>query len=379
MKLACLTWWRNNYGSILQAYALQEAFKDYDDVSYEIICQYGSKIASFSNFKDKVKEIGLLKSIKRVICKFGLKKLRLRTEKLQKFVDENLSVSKRQYDSEHISEANDVYDGFVCGSDQIWNPQLSPVTSMYWLSFAEKNKYKIAYAPSIGVSEVTDEQSKKIRENLSDFVAISCREESGTKLINNILKSDKCTNVLDPTLLVERKVWDNICPANLFNEHYIFAYILRGNKKQRKLIERFAKEKNLKIVTIPFLDTEKIELYDFSFGDIKFWDASPVEFISAIRNADYIFTDSFHCMVFSCLYHKEFFTFPKIGPAQMSRITDLQKLFGMSSRFINEQSSINDINNMEKIDWNLVDKTIAEKRLLSRQYLDKAINSIKIN
>lgn len=89
MKLAGLTWWRNNYGSILQAYALQCALNEVEGIDYEIICQFGKKIASLDNLIDKIKTIGLRKTVKRVIWKFGLPRLRVRNHKIQNFVDKN--------------------------------------------------------------------------------------------------------------------------------------------------------------------------------------------------------------------------------------------------------------------------------------------------
>ena len=76
MKLGGMTWWRYNYGSILQAYALQSELKELGIDDYEIICQYGKKVASISNLKEKIKRIGVRQSLKRIVWKFGLKKLR---------------------------------------------------------------------------------------------------------------------------------------------------------------------------------------------------------------------------------------------------------------------------------------------------------------
>lgn len=373
MKFGGLTWWRNNYGSILQAYALQNTLNEYESIDYEIICQYGKKIASIDNLQDKLKRLGLRKTFQRIFWKFGMKKLRMRAAKIQEFVDLNLKISDRQYNEETIVDSNQIYDGFICGSDQIWNPALTSVEGMYWLGFADKGKIKISYAPSFGVDSVTTEQAEKIRQNLSDYQAISCREESATSVLNQLLGENKCVTVLDPTMMVDRKMWDEICPQRRYQEPYIFVYMLRGNKKQRHIIEALAKKRGLKIVTMPFLDTEKIELYDFKFGDIKFWDASPTDFISVIRYADCVFTDSFHCMVFSCLYHTEFYTFPKIGKAQMNRITGLQKMFEIPSRMIDVGTTYDQLMAMGDIDWEKVDRILNEHRSLSNMYLDNAI------
>ena len=372
MRLAGITWWRNNYGSILQAYALQTVIQQFDNIEYEILCQYGKKIASASNFLDKLKTIGLKDTVKRIFWKFGLPGLKRRNQNIQKFVDEKLHVSIQEYPEDIVQQANTDYDGFICGSDQIWNPKLTELSSMYWLGFAAPDKLKIAYAPSIGVDALTDIEKIQIKKNLSSFQAISCREESGTRLINEILEENRCTTVLDPTLLVDRSIWDSFSEKRWHQEPYIFAYMLRGNKEQRKFIESFAKKKKLKIITMPFLDTEKIELYDFEFGDIKFWDAGPEEFINAIRYAEYVFTDSFHSMVFSCLYHRPFFVFPKIGPAQLNRLVGLQRLLKIDSRMI-ETFSLESLESMKPINWTRVDQILLKEREKSNKYLHDAL------
>lgn len=373
MQLAGITWWRNNYGSILQAYALQQELNSMSGVEYEIINQYGKKIVSADNFIDKLHTIGLKKTMNRVFWKFGFKKLRKRSYKIQNFVDKYLRVSTRQYNQDNIAEANAVYDGFICGSDQIWNPNLTRTDSMYWLTFADKSKLKMSYAPSIGVKELNAEQAKQISENLKNFNAVSCREESGTELINSVLKKDKCVTVLDPTLMVDRSVWDELCTERTYKFKYIFVYMLRGDKAQRKQIEAFAKKKQLTIITMPFLETEHIEWYDMKFGDIKVWDASPDEFINLIRNAEYVFTDSFHSTVFSCLYHKNFFIFQKLGNAQMTRLENLQNMLGIESRVINDTNTIEDIETNKMIDWKAVDSILHKKRVHSQSFLKRAV------
>ena len=78
MKIAGLTWWRNNYGSILQAYALQSYLNSQDDIEYDIVCQFGKKIASIDNLKDKIKRLGFCETIKKAFWKYFFRKLRKR-------------------------------------------------------------------------------------------------------------------------------------------------------------------------------------------------------------------------------------------------------------------------------------------------------------
>ena len=376
MKVGIITWWRNNYGSILQALALQQKLNQYNDLQYEIICQFGKKSTSVDNVFDKIKSVGLAETCKRVFWKVAFKGLRLRNKKMQQFVDENLKVSNQQYNEHDIADSNKYYDTYICGSDQIWNPDLVPTDSMYWLPFVEKGKNKIAYAPSFGASTVTEKQKEQIKANLSTFKAVSCRENSGARTINQIIGEKKCEAVLDPTMLIERDYWDTISEDKIYDEKYIFAYMLRGTAAQSKYIEKIARERNLKIVSIPFLDYEKIDPYDLKFGDYKLWDANPAEFISAIRHAEYVFCDSFHCIVFSILYHRPFFVFPKVGAdgkvkkSQISRMTDLLELAEIKNRILldNEEADLD-----AEIDWNNSDKRIQKARCDSERYLEQAL------
>lgn len=376
MKVGIITWWRNNYGSILQALALQQKLNQYNDLQYEIICQFGKKSTSVDNVFDKIKSVGLAETCKRVFWKVAFKGLRLRNKKMQQFVDENLKVSNQQYNEHDIADSNKYYDTYICGSDQIWNPDLVPTDSMYWLPFVEKGKNKIAYAPSFGASTVTEKQKEQIKANLSTFKAVSCRENSGARTINQIIGEKKCEAVLDPTMLIERDYWDTISEDKIYDEKYIFAYMLRGTAAQRKYIEKIARERNLKIVSIPFLDYEKIDPYDLKFGDYKLWDANPAEFISAIRHAEYVFCDSFHCIVFSILYHRPFFVLPKVGAdgkvkkSQISRMTDLLELAEIKNRILldNEEADLD-----AEIDWNNSDKRIQKARCDSERYLEQAL------
>ena len=376
MKIAGLTWWRNNYGSILQAYALQSYLNSQDDIEYDIVCQFGKKIASIDNLKDKIKRLGFRETIRKAFWKFFFRKLRKRNASLQRFIDEKLVITGSAYSEETIAELNKLYDAFICGSDQVWNPALVSTDSIYWLPFVDKDKYRIAYAPSIGITKVDAKTASAIKKNLERFDAVSCREESGTELLNRICGKKVCTTVLDPTLLVERKLWDDICGPRRIGEKYIFAYMLRGNSKQRRYIEAYAKKHHLKVVTMPFLDYEKIDPYDFVFGDIKIWDADPSAFINLIRYAECVFTDSFHSMVFSIIYHRPFYVFPKIGKAQVNRQTGLMDLFQIDSRIINEADP-DHCERMGTINWDRVDSILYEKRAVSQRYLTEALDHIK--
>lgn len=366
MKIGVITWWRNNYGSILQAFALQKVMNNFENVECEIISQYDRNPANRNNLIKKIKKNGISKTFKRSFWKFCFPKMRERTATMNLFISRNLRISEKIYNERSIYESNKIYDGFICGSDQIWNPTLTKLDSMYWLTFVDTGKIKVAYAPSIGISNANPEEISKIRTNLSNFDGISCRELSGKNFINSILEDRKCLKVVDPTFLVDKKVWDDISKKRLISCPYIFVYFLRCGKSQKKIVEKFAKKRKLKIVTIPFLEPENANLFELKFGDIKAWNASPADFISYIRNAEYIFTDSFHSSVFSIIYNKEFYIFPKKGEAQMERLISLLEENNIGNRIINKYE---DIDSLNSIDWEKTNQCIIDNRKISFEYL----------
>lgn len=374
MKIGCLTWWRNNYGSILQAYALQNFILTNTDNEYEIICQYPKNVGSAQNFMDKLKKIGIKKSIEKVFWKYAVPGLSKRTSANERFVYKYLNVSKEEYNEQTIDQANAHYDAFICGSDQIWNPTLS--SGMYRLNFVADTKKRIAYAPSVGVSELPENCKEEYKRDLSAFDSLSCREEAGTKLINALLGENRCTTVLDPTLLVEKTVWDSFTDDAAkvrIDDKYIFVYLLRGTKQERFEIEKFAKAHGLKVITIPFLEADHVTWYDFKFGDYKIWEATPADFVSLIRHAQFVVTDSFHSSVFSSIYHIPFACFPKIGKTQMGRILSLHKMLKIDGHIVTNYDELCRAYE-NPIDWDAADKVVMDLRRQSRKYLLDAVN-----
>lgn len=374
-KLGCLTWWKGNYGSILQAYALQRKLAIYPNLDYELLRKDTVKAATLSNLFFHLYYQGLWETSKMIMGRFALPGLRRREKRTMHFIETHLRLSTKVYTEQDTDALNKDYDGFLVGSDQLWNSSASNALSYYLLDFAEKEKAKLSYAPSIGNPKMTSELTALYRKYLSDFDAISCREEVGTRLINQLLRDTVCHTVLDPVMLVQTEVWDNLCKetrkSTSLKDEYIFVYLLRGTIENRKAIERFSRETGLPIVTIPILDSTHWTVYDFKFGDMRVWDCNPVDFISYIRNARFVFTDSFHCTVFSILYHKPFYLFPKIGENQSARLVDLLERMGISSRYLKENTV--DLDQFEPIDWRNVDERIAKERQSSSNYLDQAI------
>lgn len=195
------------------------------------------------------------------------------------------------------------------------------------MSFVSSKKNKIAYAASVGKAELTNKQKKIFKEHLADFCGISVREESALQMVKEI-SPVKAEWVLDPTLLLSREEWDEICAPRAVDGKYVFCYFLGVDKNQEKTASDFAKKNNLKLTVIRNFQSGYLNDAD------KLQNVSPEKFVSLIKHAEYVFTDSFHATVFSNIYNKEYFVFERAGHKGMnSRIYSLIKLFGNEERF----------------------------------------------
>lgn len=347
MKVAILTLYynSNNYGGNLQSYALVKFIHDYCNVEVEQL-SYNQPRRKRYGLRDRLSRI-YHRYFKDISDMCGLE----RRKKTITAFNQSIPHSKKIYTPESMTEALKNYDVFIVGSDQVWNPKWTD--NVYLLDFVPKTKYKMAYAVSLGVSNL-DEATKEYYHNcLITYNAISVREYDLIELLSP-LSSKKIEWLLDPTLLLTRCDWDKICAPRKYKEQYIFTYFLGNSNAQRQLVRDFANRKGIKIINLPhacgyFNDNDKY------FGDTKELSASPADFISLIKNATYIFTDSFHASVFSIIYHKNYFVFQRAEALAMgSRIYSLTEMFNMSDRFCDssEKYTVEYFESLNPIDYN---------------------------
>jgi len=380
MKVGILTLYykNNNYGGQLQAYALQKFLEDRSIQCEQISFQKtDNKINQY-----KKRKLSMMKLIKNRIwrmCNIVVYiKAKERWRNFEKFSN-SIPHSKYIYTSQNITDSINSYDTFVCGSDQIWSDKWSDREEqlVYCLDFVDGKK-KIAYAASIGANELNSEHADLLKKSLEKFNSISVRESSAKILIDEIISKDIKT-VLDPTLLLSANDWNNVCVETKKSkeEPYIFAYLLGMNRQQREAVTDIAKELKLKLWTIPYV-FGSMRTCDLGFGDIKDYSSGPAEFIGLIKNADLILTDSFHAMVFSVIYHKQFYVFKRDSdnnPKSMnSRIVDFLTELGLKKRLVNS-NFIESIDIKSNIDYKEVDEVLEKKREISIEFLNKALNT----
>lgn len=340
-----------NYGGALQAYALHKKFETLG---------YASELIKFEAKKESVKSeeinpsvIGRIrtystdvifkKTIKRVLRlpisisdrlrqKSYEKSKALRFEAFDNFRETYIPQTKTTYIKDNINQVLSKYDFFVCGSDQVWNPVW--YNEFHRMEFVPDSIPKFSYAASISADSLTNEQRKVFRKFLSDYIGISVREKQAVELLQD-LSPVTPVHSLDPTLLLDKAEWDTIVSDRQVKEPYMFCYFLDCGEKLRKLAKKYAKKKGLRVVCIPYA-TNHYNRFDIKYSNQMIQSASPANFISLIKHADIVLTDSFHASVFSSIYEKEFFAFRRYGATGMSaRIETLTQMFNTHQRFCN--------------------------------------------
>ncbi|MBQ2815851.1 MAG: polysaccharide pyruvyl transferase family protein [Clostridia bacterium] len=374
MKVGILTHFHNsvNYGGVLQAYALCEFLNKNGHDASQIL--YLPKMTLVSDSSLTIKDVcrKVVLRLNKKIYKKRNRGIKARMEQL--FIDfrNNVPHTEREYTKADIAETNDIFDVFITGSDQVWNPFWHD--SNYLLSFVKDNSAKLSYAASIGVGQLDKAQEKLYPRYLSTFKALSVRESTASDVLSPLL--DKQVQVcVDPTLLLTAEEWDNVAARRKIKEKYVFLYLLGEDKKTRKLAEKFAEAKGIKLVTIPDL-LGAYRHCDRRLKAEKIMDATPSDFISLIKYADYIITDSFHACVFSLLYKKQFFAFQRDNKIKMeSRIQNLTQMFGCPERFCtHDEVDIKQLMQMSQIDYTNMINQFEKEKQKSVDYLNSNLS-----
>lgn len=314
-----------NYGNRLQLFALSRILSR---------CDYNI----FTYWPRSKKE--LLKALLKYYTPVAL--FYRKEMKLKKFT--------RKYLPKHKQKSADIS---IYGSDQIWNPRF--VEKRPYLLGDVSAGFKISYAASMGVENINKNQSEMFRDRLSSFNAISVREQSVKQILQPLINKE-IEVVLDPTLLLHRKEYEELeqKPKNIDkNEKYALCYIL-GNHEQQSVIEKYAKERDLKVIL---------------FSDKRDSDYGVEEFLYLIHHAELICTDSFHACVFSFIFERPFVAFRRTGEANYmyTRLQNLIDTFKLKNR---------EFDGKEITEENLEVDYIEAKKILKKEQ-EKSLNFLR--
>ena len=376
-KVGLITYYGDNYGGVLQAYALQQMVKA-NHFDCEIISNdFLNKKSGREKRKDKLANlVAAIKNPsdylgKRRIYHQNAPQIASKAKKFEMFRRENLCINKTGYASyDEYLENTPQYDVYLCGSDQIWNPNLYCDNGFYFAEFAPEHALKISYASSIGLSKVNKKQAAFMAPLLNRLDIISTREQKGAEIINTISEKT-ATVVLDPTLLLDADEWSEIASARMIEEPYVFCYLFGEREYVATVKEQVKEMTGMKVVCIPFVPRE------LSSDDEKLFDVGPAEFISLIKNASLVLTDSFHATAFSINLKTPFISlcrFDKCDRRSMNdRLVTILDMVGLSDRLVDAGDTISS-DFLYAVDFEKAHEHLERKRQIARQFLVDTLN-----
>lgn len=354
-SVGIMTWhYYHNFGSALQGYALQSS-----------ICSLGYKCHIINYRNKRFGEYDPIKEWVKILLD------RLNVSKKYRFPfscfhAKYLKQTTIEQNSQNLYTTVAKFDTVICGSDQIWAPNVfNPV---YMLDFVPDDIPKVSYAASIGLNEIPDELVGTYQKLLSRFRAISVRENQGAQLLDQRC-GIKAEVVLDPTLLMNVDDWKKVEKKVKGKNKFIFCYFLNKDHRYKQSVRKYAKKKGVEVIGC------SANPEDTSWMTVLGNEIGPCEFLWLIHHAEAVFTDSYHGTIFSLLYHKPFITFERFENTdkicQNSRIYQLDDYFNLTQRIIKVEEETELI--IGGFDYDIFEQRLCELRKSSLEFLRKAL------
>ncbi len=314
-KIGLMTWFTyHNYGTLLQCKAMLSLI---EKLGYSVKLINYKPRPNYKTIKYSLVRKGINYTKRKIVNK-TTNSLILEQKNMDKYI-ENYPKTSEVNTAPQLYALNDEFDAFVCGSDQIWLS--SAFDENYFLSFVQDSNKKISYAPSLGTTTIGNGIIKnKMKKLISSIDYLSVREQQGADLIKE-LTSREAKVVLDPTLLLDHEDWKKEM-VEINESNYIAAYFLGDNKDYIEICNKIAKKLNKKLFFIPNKPKDLLN------PNTTKNDIGPKEFLSIIDSADLVLTDSFHGMIFSINFKKDFIAFKRFKDntlSQNSRIINILK------------------------------------------------------
>lgn len=297
-----------NYGSALQTWALHQAINLIGKDKWQaVLVDYcpdvlkdKNPLMPFGNLWDKDEE-------SRRMCELSLPAIQVNYKKFQEFYKTRFIRTERKYTAKNFNDivANESINGFVCGSDTIFCIDEFGFDDGYYANYScMKNGYAVAYAGSFGDSHFKENDYKILNQRIKNFKAVGLREQ---EMIPYVEKQTDVPvqRVLDPTLLLPTKTYDEKLTApRIIKEKYILYYSRRYNPQMEKYVEKIAQEHHWEIVEISLRAVNAMK-------HKVFYEAGVEEFLSLIKYAEFVVTNSYHGMIFSIQYKRSFAIFSR--------------------------------------------------------------------
>ncbi|WP_323931226.1 polysaccharide pyruvyl transferase family protein [Aeromonas caviae] len=369
MKIAILTQpLHNNYGGLLQAFALQHYLKaqGHDVLTVDFSSDPTPRFFGIKTVVGNILRKYVLRRQIKSILPITAEQKRVIGQHTNCFTAEHIRTTQMIHSVEEFAYIKQYqFDAYVVGSDQVWRPAYSPGMSAFFLSFLGENDTakRIAYAASFGVDhcdEFSSEQLVEYGKLLKRFDAVGVREDSAVELCHKNFGVD-AQHVIDPTLLLDKEVYCKLVEQDRIprNNGNMMVYVLDKAPEKQEIIQLVANERGLMPFTVMPGDSGV-------YPPVTQW-------LRGFMDAEYVVTDSFHGVAFSIIFNKPFIA---IGNRDrgLARFTSILKLFGLESRlvFSKDDVSIDIIN--DAIDFAKVNAFKAKQQLLAFSFMAQALN-----
>lgn len=349
-----------NYGSALQTWALHQAINSIGKDKWQaVLVDYCPAILKdkdplnpFGNLWDKDEE-------SRQMCELSLPAIQVNYKKFQEFYRNRFTRTERKYTAKNFNNivANESIDGFVCGSDTIFCIDEFGFDDGYYANYScMKSGYTVAYAASFGDSHFKENDYNTLDQRIKNFKAIGLREQTMIPYISK--QTDiPVQRVIDPTLLLPVKVYDDkLTVPRIVKEKYLLYYSRRYNPDMEKYVEKLAHKHHWKIVEISLraVNARKHQM---------FYEAGVEEFLSLVKYAEFVVTNSYHGMIFSIQYKRPFAIFSREQCDTKNR--ELLQLLDLSNRLNSYTRDIAEV----PVDYEKVHSIIESEREVSLGFL----------
>lgn len=301
---------------------------------------------------------------------------RYRSGLFEKFRRRHIAMTERgTATAEGLSAISKNHDNLIVGSDQVWNPrwleQKSGMEMAYFLRVARPGCRRIAYAASFGhagIDTIEPVWRERIGAWLKDFDVISVREASGVDIVNRLSGRGDARHLADPTFLLDHEYYHDLAGGNARREQYLFCFMLHGLEQDAEdAVQQAAKALNVRVIRCNGRHTSLHKGYVLP---------SPEGWLRRIRDASFVVTNSFHCLVFCLIYHTPFAAVLIEGPigSMNSRIVEMLAPCGLGGRIIPPGSAAQ-AGELTRcpIDWDFSEHTLRTWRAQSMAFLEQTL------
>ena len=359
MKIGILTFHCSyNYGAVLQCYALQQQVMElgHDAFIINYRPEYLESKKAYNSIKFFIRHP--------LLAWDSANKNKTRNIKYSKFLEFEETYYRKTKVCRNIGEIENIipiFDYVVFGSDQIWCPKFNNKDLVwYGLFFNNSQSKMISYAASAGDANLTEDEKSLLFGSITKFTSISVREEKLRELIQSSLPDLEVKVTLDPTLLVAPKIWEPWFKP-IREGKYVLVRQARRDRKIYDIARNIAKQIGADVITA--------DVHENSFEEAtEVYSSSPAEFVSLIKNAQCVISNSFHGVALSLSMGVSFYA-TKLNDGGDERIYNLLSKYNMLDRFLDGDT----MPIYKRLEYSTYERCLQKDRETSYNYLKESL------